>query len=111
MTFVYCVLIWPIDTLCWLFLWTWATEQLSKHRQEAIAMLLAFVLAMIPTAIVMGIMYACHVNEFIQLISYFVVFLYALSVVIDEERQRPYIWLWQKCKRLFKKKNYHIHIG
>lgn len=109
MTFVYCVLIWPGNTICTLWLSGWASEKLSQYKQEVLALLIADLLSIIPALIAFFILRAYEVNEFVQVIAFWGVAIYAFSVVIDEERQRPYIWLWQKCRRLFKKKNYFIH--
>lgn len=109
MTFLYCVIIWPLDTLCTLFLWGWATEKLKNHWQEAVAILIVSVLSIIPAFIVFFILKACQVNELVQIIAFWGIAIYALSVIIDEDRQKPYIWLWNRGRKLFKQKKHLIH--
>lgn len=40
------------------------------------------------------------------IIAYFIGAIYSLSVCLDEERQKPYIWLWRKSKLCFRKLRY-----
>lgn len=109
MTFVYCVIIWPLDTLCILFLWTWATEKIVEHWQTLLAIIVTALLSIGSAAIIgYGIGWFCHwSNDTSALVSFFVS-IYTLGIIIEPSNRKPYIWLYRQLKKLFAHRVRHI---
>ncbi|MFA7718000.1 MAG: hypothetical protein WC875_04765 [Candidatus Absconditabacterales bacterium] len=93
---------WPIETIIGLF----AFSQIKEHWKEVKMFLITTAIACTGGAIMVWIIHLIFTGSiYIQpqsmwSIGYLFTTIYALGLLIEEDQQKPYIWLWRQMKKV-----------
>lgn len=99
---------WPLETIGFLIVGSTIYREMAKDWNATIAFFMVCVISSAAGLSVWGISKLAGAPEYVQVLLYFIASIYALALVTDEQHQKPYIWLWRQCKKLFQKRQHKM---
>lgn len=103
-----CLYTWPWHTIVMLIV----LGKVQQHWEDIKMFFIVSALALIPgIGIPYLIGYAYEWDKSTTALVALFSSIYALGLVIEQNNWKPYIWLWQQCKKLFKKRQHNMLIS